>query len=424
MSSADRPATATTDRLPWRLASWGLASSVVASALTWVLQLAVARFMAPESYGEVLSLLAIFMVLSVPLVPVLVVVTRQVVEATRDGRTGDVRAILAGHTWRAAVAGAALAGLVLVWRAPLAALLRLSEPAALPWLALSVLANALYLVSHAVLLGRLKWPAATTLPVLLGASRLLFSLLFLAWDYGIAGVFLGLACSTALCWAFAYVLAWQSLPGGGTYRPLKLAEVAEALALTAAFWLLVQVDLVYVNRALPDMAALGYAAASTLARMLVYVPSTVVHLMFPLLVAAPDQHARRRVVIRMTMIVAALAAVGLAGLSLVPSFVLDLTYPPEYAAAARLLPRVGAVLAPLAFVNVVVYAALARRSSGVTRLLGAIALATLVLLMTLPPSLATLFGVLLGASAVSLGAGAALLRKPTPGAVSRGRPWI
>jgi O-antigen/teichoic acid export membrane protein len=339
VNSAAPPPGAAAGRVPWRVASWGLVSSVAASTLTWALQLVVARFMAPERYGEVLSLLAIFMVLAVPLVPVLLVVTRQVVEANRDGRPSDIRALLVGHTGRAALAGAVLVGLVAAWREPLAGLLRVSDPAALWLLAASVAANALYLVAHAVLLGRLQWPAATTLPVLLGATRLLFSILFLSQGYGVTGVFLGLACSTGLCWAIAYLLAWHSLPGGGTYRRLPLGDIGLALAINAAFWLLVQVDLVYVNRALPDMAAAGYAAASTLGRMLVYIPSTVVHLMFPYLSGARDALARRHVLGRMTMTVAALVGIGLAGLLVAPELVLRLAYPPEYAAAAGLLPR-------------------------------------------------------------------------------------
>jgi ACR3 family arsenite efflux pump ArsB len=66
---------------------------------------------------------------------------------------------------------------------------------------------------------------------------------------------------------------------------------------------------------------------------------------------------------------------------------------------------VGGVLAPLAFVNVLVYAALASGDRRLARLLVSVATVVLVLLIVLPPSLATLFGVLLAASAVSLAAG-------------------
>lgn len=400
--------------MPWRVASWGLAASILAAALTWILQLAAAQFLSPARYAEALSLLAIFMLLAVPLVPVLLLVTREAVDARLGGRTGDIRALLAGLTTRLGLGGSVAVGAVFFAREPLAGILRISEPLAIPLLAAAVVANGLYLVAHSVLLAERRWSAVNGLPVLLGASRLVLSLVFLAGGYGVTGMLLGLAASTACCAGLGVWLARRALPPGGRYRRIPLRDVCLALTINFAFWFLVQLDLVYVNRFLPALAAAGYGAASTLGRLLVYVPSTVVHLMYPYLVAARDRAARRHVVIRMLTAAFLLGGTGLAGLVLLPTLVLQFTYPAEYAGAAGLLPIVGTMLAPFALVNVFVYVALADSDRTIAALVIATAAAAGVALVSTSPALEPLAATLI-AAAVTIVAGGGLRLWAAPG---------
>jgi O-antigen/teichoic acid export membrane protein len=390
----------------WRLASWGLLSSVTTAALTWILQLAVARFMAPAPYAEALVLLAVFMVLAAPLIPILLVVTTRVVDLRREGREGDAGALLGRLSVGTLAAGLAFVACVVLGQEGLATLLNVSEPGALPLLATALVANALFLIGHAVLLGELRWAAASSLPVALAATRLAFSLLFLAAGFGIQGVFLGLAASTVCVAALAQLLARRPLPRGGRYPGLPLRHVALAVVLTAAFWFLVHVDLLYVNRLLPQLVSQGYGAASTLGRMLVLVPFSVLHLMFPFLAGARNGADRRRVLARMTATALALGATGVLGLTLAPALVLALTYPPEYASAAPLLLPVSAMLAPYGVMAVLLYAALANNDRPAAVLFGVAAAAVSLLLAVLPPSLTTLAATLGSTAGIVLAAGA------------------
>jgi O-antigen/teichoic acid export membrane protein len=390
---------------PGRVASWGLLATVLTAGLSYVLQVAVGRLMAPASYSETQSLLGLFMMLAMTAAPVLLVVTRRVVEERARQDEGAVHALLNGLLARTALVGAALLVALFLARQPVADALRVTT-SALPLFAVSVITNLLYFITVAVLLGQLRWRAATLLPVVLGTARLVLSLLFVHAGYGVAGVFAAIAISTSACFVAAYLAAVRFLPPSGRYRPLRMEDIALASSINAAFWFLVHVDTAYVNRELGDLAARGYAAAATLARPVVYFPFAVNNLLFPFLTSAAIGPERRRVLARMFGATIALDVVVLSVLAAAPEPILRLTFGPEYVGVSGILPIVAAVLTSLALVNVFLYDGLARHDRVLAMVfVSAAALAGLLLVAT-TPTLFGMLGILLGCAAIALVAGA------------------
>ena len=386
----------------WQAAGWGLAATIAASVLSYAFQILVARFMSPTSYSETVAMLSLYMVCSLPLTPIFLLITRRVVEARREHREPDVRALLHRLLLRGAVLGGVAVGAAFVARAPLAGWLRLSEPMAMPMFALSIVLSALHLLVIAVLLGRMDWRAASGLPVIFGAARIALSLVFVRPGFEVAGTFAAITGSAALTLAIGLVVVTRGLGQGGRYQPLHLGEVGLAITLNAAFWFLVQVDTIYVNRQLPLLAEGGYVAASGLAKMLVYVPLAVGNVMFPLLSAAPTDIARRRVLTRMLMMAAALDVVGLLAIAAAPERILLLTLGPTHIAAAGYLLQVGAVLAPLSLVGMFLYDALARHDRRVSTAFATAAVIAAAILVLVTPALPGLYAALLTASAIML----------------------
>jgi O-antigen/teichoic acid export membrane protein len=300
-------------------------------------------------------------------------------------------------TRTAAIGALALAASFAAGR-PLARALALTDPNGLPLLALAVVTSLLYLIAHATLLGRLRWRAAVALPVALGVTRLAFSVLFVYAGYGAAGVCAGIAVSTFGCFLIAYVIAASGLPPSGRYRPLHIEEVGLAGAASAAFWFLVHVDTVYVNGQLPAIAKAGYAAASTLARPLVYFPAAVNQVLFPFLAAATTGRARRTLLAQMLMAAAAIDVVALVALEVAPRLILETTFGTAYGDASGTLTMIALVLAPYSLVNIVFFDTLARNDRALTWAIVAVAAAAGLLLLTVPPSLGGLFAILVCAS--------------------------
>jgi O-antigen/teichoic acid export membrane protein len=390
----------------WQAAGWGLAATIAAAVLSSAFQILVARFMSPTSYSDTVAMLSLYMVCSLPLTPIFLLITRRVVEARRDAREADIRALLHTLLVRGAALGLLAIAVAVLARAPLAGWLRVNEPMAMPMFAASIVFSALHLLVVAVLLGRMDWRTANGLPVLFGISRIVLSLVLVRPGFEVAGTFAAITVSAVLTSALGLAAVTRGLGTGGRYQPLHLGEVALAMVITAAFWFLVQVDTIYVNRELPVVAEGGYVAASGLAKMLVYVPLAVGNVMFPLLSAAPNALARRRVLLRMLAMAAALAAGGLVAMAAAPERILLLTLGPSHVAAAGYLLQVGLVLAPLSLVGMFLYDALARHDRGVTAGFAAAAIVAAAVLVVITPALPGLYAALLAASAIALACGA------------------
>jgi O-antigen/teichoic acid export membrane protein len=401
------PSTLTpSDSAAWQAAGWGLAATIAAAVLSYAFQILVARFMSPTSYSDTVAMLSLYMVCSLPLTPIFLLVTRRVAEARRDGRPADIAALVRTLLLRGVAAGVPLLVIAFVARAPLAGWLRLSEPLAIPIFALSIFLSALHLLVVAVLLGRMDWRAANGLPVLFGISRIVLSLVLVRPGFEVAGTFAAITGSAAVTFTLGLAAVTRGLGAGGRYHPLHLGEVALAIVLNAAFWFLVQVDTIYVNRALPLTAEAGFVAASGLAKMLVYVPMAVGNVMFPLLSAAPDPATRRRMLGRMLLMAAGIAILGLLVMAAAPEPILLLTLGRSHVAAADYLLQVGLVLAPLSLVGMFLYDALARHDRVVTAGFAAAAAMTATALVVMTPSVAGLYAALLAPSAVALVCGA------------------
>jgi len=399
-------------------------SGITTAGLSYVLQLAVGRLMTPASYSETQSLLGLYMMLSMPAVPLLLLITRRIVResASADGlrrdrfrerperserseRSGETYALLHGLSVRTAWAGLAVLVITLLARQPLARALALGAPAALPLLAASVATNLLFLIAHAGLLGLLHWRAAAVLPVTLGVARLAFSLLFVGAGYGVTGVFAAIAASNAVCFLLAWCLAIRGLPREGIYRPLQVDEVGLAAALNAAFWFLVHVDTVYVNRELPALATSGYAAAATLARPVVYFPNAVNQMLFPFLASATTARVRRVVLGRMLAAAAIVVLAALAVTVAVPGLILEATFGKAYLGVSGILATLAAVLAPYSLMNIVLYDALARHDRALGRVFVAVAATAGLLVVLTTPPLGGLFAILAGSAIAAIAAG-------------------
>jgi O-antigen/teichoic acid export membrane protein len=381
-------------------------STVAAAGLSYAFQLLVGRLMSKPLYAETQALLSLYMVCSVPLTPVFLLVTRRVIDLQQAGDGHDVRALVDGLMRRTTLLGLLFTAVLTVLRTPIAEWLRITDTAAVPVFAASVGLNALYLVPIAVLLGRHNWLMANLLPVACGALRLMLSLLFAGDGSAVVRALSAIALSAAACLLIGYAFAVRGLADGGRYRALHLGEVGLATILNAAFWILVQADTVYVNRELPLIVDGGYAAASALGKMLVYIPVAVGTVMFPLLAAARSARQRRAVLLRMLAMAAILAGLGLLLIALFSERILGLTLGSAYADTAGLLRHVAAVLAPFALVSVFLYDALARHDRATTAVFAATATVAAAVLALAPPSLQLLFTVLLAGAVTMLSAGA------------------
>ncbi|MGI8760522.1 MAG: hypothetical protein ACR2LF_04320 [Jatrophihabitantaceae bacterium] len=333
-------------------------ATIAGNALSYLLLVLAARWLRPVEYSETVTLLNVLLVGSVPCLALQAV-------AARRTATGTPRGVLR----LGALVGVVTALVTIAISPGVVAFLRLPSPIGVLLVALAFPFAAVQGTAQGIMQGmrRFRALAAVTFAGIFGRSAL--GLAGLAVTGTAAGTLAAVsagnaAAASCLVGASPRVGAWarQSWPQA---RNL-LAELAHASHAYGTFLLLTTADVLLARHVLPVAAAAGYAAGSVLTRIALWLPQSLVTVLFP---ALTDASRHGRVVARG---VAALAGVGLvlvAGSLALHHQVWSLVAGDRYAADAThawLFVLLGSCLAVTQFALV---AGLAVRSAALTGLL-------------------------------------------------------
>jgi O-antigen/teichoic acid export membrane protein len=315
------------------------------------------RLLEPVGFGELTSLLALSVVLTVPLGAAQTVVAERISVAHAAGDEQRVRYLIRyalGHVGVLAV----VIGLLYLLSVPLLIeLFDIRNPG--PALALAPLVVLTFLspVIMGVLQGMERFAAFGILLFATAASRLLFGVPWVAVGGGaggaIAGQAVGLAVVTgAVLWGYR---SWLAPRGGGVARSgMKRRIDLPALSASGAFIgfaLLSNLDLVLARLFLDSHEAGIYAAIATVAKVVIFLPSAIAVIMVP---QAARSHAATGESGRQLRVSAGLigAAAGVVAIPAIvaPGFVIELMFGDGYQrAVGGVLPALvaGAALALL-----------------------------------------------------------------------------
>ncbi|MBV9822398.1 MAG: hypothetical protein JO144_09155 [Actinobacteria bacterium] len=379
------------------------------NALSYLLLLAAARRLGTADYAELVTLLNLLLIGSVPSFALQAVAARRVATGAADGLLAAGSAV-----------GLAAAGLIAALSPALVAFLHLPGPAGPLLVALSMPGTALQGLCQGVWQGeqRLTGLAVATFAGTAGRS-----------GAGLAGLLIG-GTSTAAVAALAVgltlpaagcVLALPELSRRSGHRRALLPVVTEAGHASHAYgvFLLLSVsDVLLARHVLSTPAAALYAAGSVLTKASLWLPQSMANVLFASLTDTDRHH---RVFGRAVAGLAALGAALVAGSWLLGGFVAGVvgggSYP-QLRADAWLFALLGSCLAVLQFTLV---AGLAVRNVVVTALIWAAVAGEVLLALSLPehPSVRLVVALMAGLN-LAIAAAAVLLRlaprhRPSPG---------
>jgi O-antigen/teichoic acid export membrane protein len=398
-----------------------LAAQSLGFGLSYAFHLVVARALSPAVYGELQALLAVFAVTSMPLSTLMLVVAATVAHARARSDLGRCRRLL-----RELVAGSVALTLVAVMAVGLAPhlalrLLSTSDPFAALSLALDWGMNLFFLVASAFLLGAAAYRGFNLLNVSQNLMRLCLAWLALlimtsapalgalrrpvaaiASAHPTAMLLCAHALAALLTSTIALLFIARHYPAIGTAagagERLSVGDVLAAMGAQLAVTLLLQADILYVQRYLPEALDEGYAAISMIAKLTVYLPSTLATVLFPIAASPRARPQLRALLSRSTMATGALA-IACVGLMLpAPRALTVLLFGAKYAHIATRLPVLAAALMPCALLTLYVYTAIARKERRLLYLAMAAAAVLVTLLLALRPSLSGLMAIIGGVS--------------------------
>jgi O-antigen/teichoic acid export membrane protein len=279
------------------------AAAMTANLVSYVLVLAAAHVMSPAEYGALSSQFGLLLVATVPMLAIQTVTARRVAAGT--GPAGVV------HGAQQIAGGAALLGAVL--SPALAAFLHLGGPLDVLLVSAAVVPMAVVGAAMGVAQGRRRFPRLAALTLASTAGRSAGGLVGLAVAPSSASVLLGMLAGSLLVAVWVVATTVRQSPGGlrrllgaagDRRRHGVVNEALHAAHAHGVFLLLTSLDVLLARHVLTAEEAGSYAVGSVLTRSTLWLPQSVVLLLFASLAQA--QHYRRTA----RQATAALVAIG------------------------------------------------------------------------------------------------------------------
>ena len=338
--------------------------TAVANACAYALNAVVARALGPGEFGAVGALLALVLVGSVPALALQAVAARRTAVAPPSTRAALDRRLLRTGT----VLGAGVAATVALATPLLQDLLRLDDPTAVLWLALSLWPLTVVHGLQGLLQGRERFAALSGLFVLAGVLRLTGGTVAVLAGGGAAAVFAGTAVGYLLAVVPAVLLVLRGSRGGSASAERGVGrETATAALGLLGLVLLTNVDVLLARRYLPARESGLYAVGAVFAKIAFWAPQAVVVLAFPSLASG-----RSATVLRTALLaVGGCGAVLVAGAALLGPFAVRLVFGQEYVEVGRTAWVFTALGGALAVAQVLVFSGIAARSTRLALLVAA-----------------------------------------------------
>ncbi|OGR75584.1 MAG: hypothetical protein A2X40_08155 [Elusimicrobia bacterium GWC2_65_9] len=344
---------------------WLFAAFMVSNVFSYGFQVAMGRLLTPAEYGFLNSLLAVFVVLSVPLATVPMVLARKTAEYGARNDFTRIRSLIRLAHRRLLFAG--LFGLAVFALGARFLADYLHAPSVVPILILGLCACSSFAVpvNAAVLQGLqdYKWMGINA--GLGGPARFFFCVALVAAGFGVNGVLAGMVlCNLTLwlvtCWPIRRHLL-RGADGPDHVHQLSLAHMFPVFLANLAFTVLTQADMILVARYFPAHEAGMYAATAILGRSVMYVPGAFVQAMFPMV---SDHHSRNRdsrhLLFKALGATLCLSGFGAALFFLFPKLIISVFFGARYAEAAPVLRCFGPAILPMAVLMVLMNYSIAK----------------------------------------------------------------
>ncbi len=371
------------------------------------MQAAMGRMLPVADYSLFAALTGIFNTVAVPLSAMLLVVARAIALAAGRGdmpamtavRGRAVRELTIGSVLMV-IAGIATSGVV---AGPL------GSPSPWPivamWIAIGV--NVALALGLALLQGAQRFTHLSAGSLASAAARLLACVALVAAGFGVVGAMAGIAVASGVG-ALAVWLALGRWPAPGessaSQHGLLLSRGAVVLALSnLSFVAMTQFDYVLARVFLPAEQASHYAAASVLAKSVLWLPVGIIIAMFPMVASEaaasrPSRHLLVRGLWMTTLTSGALATILAIGAGVWVQFF----YGPRFEQAAPYLAVLALAYLPMAVVLVVDNYQLALHRARFIKAYATVAVAEVVALVLPGASPERLIAVLVGGSLMCL----------------------
>ena len=340
------------------------------------------RRLGPGDYSDVVALLALAGLVSLPLGGAQVAVARYVARFTAEGRPGDVTGLFRLGLVVSTAVAAAIAVVIVALTPVFERALGIGSVTAIALTALLTLPSLTLPVVLGVVQGLQRFEVFAAALTLGAVIRVTAVIVALAAGFGVAGTIGASVAGTTMSLIVSLVLVRHRLRGPAARIGAVRTEIGRflvpvvtgLLALTS----LTTVDVLVAKAALGGHEAGIYGGASLIGRVILYLPATIVTVLLPKVASrAARGEATSDILGASIGVTVALCAGTTAAYAAMPDLVVRATYGADYLDAAPLLWLFGVAMTLYAVINVLLFYHLARGAHALSWLLAGAAVVQL-----------------------------------------------
>lgn len=339
-------------------------SIIIANVFAYLFHIFMARYLGPASYGELGSLLAIFMILAVPIGTIQTVITKYIARFHSRNEEGKVGSLIFSSIKKLFYYGLFTFILVSVLSPFISSFLKIDSSIPVIIVGFTVLFSVILPVNRGALQGLQKFNALAVNNVLEAVFRLLLGIVLVVLGFGVNGALLAFG----LGYFIAFLIAFVSLKKyfdkrDGNINVKEIYKFTLPVFLAVLFInLIVNLPTVFIKHFYSSEFTGLWNVALTLARIILFISSSISLVMFSKVSSSEDNKEKKKIFRK------SLGYVVLSSLLIPLIFfffsgpILSILFGAEYLNGAVILKWLGFGIGVVSLVQVIVYYELGRRN--------------------------------------------------------------
>jgi Membrane protein involved in the export of O-antigen and teichoic acid len=346
--------------------------SIGVGALNYLYYPVLGRMLSPASFGEVQTLVSIFLQLSIFLTVLSLVIVNIVTNAADEKQ----RNLLVFEFERLALLiSASILVLSLIFGKQLQHFLQFESVWPFPLLAIAMIVTVPFILRGALLRGKQRFGLMSAGNIIAAGAKIIFSALLVVAGFKTIGAIGGIvlaqivACIFVAAWAFKLGLRNESgklfqLPNMSLLKP-ELKYGAFVLLGSLAITLQYSLDIVIVKHYFDSHVAGLYAGIASVARVVFFLTASISQVLISSVRMHHTPKQNTALLVRSTIMLSALGIPALLLLAVAPGTIIRLLMGSSYGAMADLLPRLSLAIFIVSILNLLTAYYLALRRYGI-----------------------------------------------------------
>lgn len=341
--------------------------SLIVAVLNYLYHPVLGRMMSVEEFGEVQTLISLFMQLAV-ITGVFRIITINIVSNQKTKE--EARETILTLQKLALYVILSVSGLIIVFSPYLKTFFQFNS--FYPFIALSIilLLGLFMTFREAILQGAHNFKALSVSQIIISSGRLTFAAILVYFGWSSFGAITGIIIAQII--ALTYVAAKTrhlfNFSGKGVRidgrikKELKYGLLILSVTLCTAF--LYTADIMIVKHYFPSDIAGGYSGISIIARIIFFITGSTVGVLLPSIKMEDKNKENGKTLKKALFVVIILGGAALLVFALFPEFVINLLIGERYLPYSYLLPRLSVVIFLVSIINLLSYYLLALRNYG------------------------------------------------------------